>query len=311
MEQAPLFEDVADAPTGGAAHWLTTSDGLRIRAAHWTHDGAKGTVLLFPGRTEYIEKYGRAACELRARGYATLIVDWRGQGIADRLAPDRGLGHVNFFADYQHDVAALLTHARQLGLPEPYYLLAHSMGGCIGLRALTEGLPVKAAAFSAPMWGIQMSAALRPFAWGVSTIGRRMGLGTRVSPGEDTTSYLGTVTLAENALTNDAEMFEHMQNQITQHPDLGLGGPSLLWLNEALLEMRRLTAMPAPRVPALTFLGTDETIVDPARIRSKMAKWPDGKLEVIHTGKHEMLMESPAIKDPIYDDIAAHFDANT
>ena len=83
---APLFPQ-ADGPQGGVAQWLTTSDGVRVRVAVWGRDAPKGTVLLFPGRTEYVEKYGRAAGDLLARGFATVAIDWRGQGLADRLQP--------------------------------------------------------------------------------------------------------------------------------------------------------------------------------------------------------------------------------
>ena len=108
MTAAPLFAE-ADGPAGGVAYWLTTVDQIRIRVAVWGHDAAKGTVLLFPGRTEYVEKYGRAATDLLTRGYATVTVDWRGQGLADRLQPNAALGHVADFKDYQLDVDAVVA----------------------------------------------------------------------------------------------------------------------------------------------------------------------------------------------------------
>ena len=70
MTPAPLYTDIADGPSGGQAFWLTAEDGVRLRAAIWP-GGSKGTVFLLPGRTEYIEKYGRAAGDLAARGFAT------------------------------------------------------------------------------------------------------------------------------------------------------------------------------------------------------------------------------------------------
>ena len=35
-------------------------------------------------RAEYIEKYGMSAVEFAKAGFATLAVDWRGQGLAGR-----------------------------------------------------------------------------------------------------------------------------------------------------------------------------------------------------------------------------------
>lgn len=310
MRYAPLHTDVADGPDAGAAHWIKTTDHVQIRVAHWVSDADRGTVLLFPGRTEYIEKYGRAARDLRARGYATVTLDWRGQGLADRAVADRATGHIAAFTDFQKDVTAMLTHARDLGLPKPFYLIAHSMGGAIGLRALIEGLPVRAAVFSAPMWGIQMSAALRPFAWGISTLARRIGFDSRMAPGQEAENYLTRIALAENTLTSDAEMFDYMRTQITTHPDLGLGGPSLRWLNEALVDMRHLSRLGSPRTPTTTFLGTAETIVDPARIHDRMARWPGGTLEIVKGGKHETMMEIPDIRTRFFDTAAALFDAH-
>lgn len=308
MENAPFYTDIAFGPDGGCAHWLTASDGLHIRVAHWTDDGAKGTVLLFPGRTEYIEKYGPAAGELRARGYATVAIDWRGQGISDRTSDTYAMGDVEKFTDYQHDVTAAVDHARALGLPEPFYLFAHSMGGCIGLRALMNGLPVKAAAFSAPMWGITMHPATRPFAWGLSGLSRVIGMDQKFAPGQVPEGYVLREAFAQNTLTNDPEMFKMLQTQLTAQPDLVLGGPSLRWLNESLREMRALAQMPSPALPCCAFLGTNETIVDPARIRSRMANWTDGALHMLQDAQHEVMLELPETRTRVFDLATELFD---
>ncbi|PJI92424.1 lysophospholipase [Yoonia maricola] len=309
METAPLFEEIADGPAGGAAHWLTTSDGLRIRVAHWPMENAKGTVLIFPGRTEFVEKYGMTAQALQARGFASLAIDWRGQGIAQRMSPNRAIGHVGDFTDYQHDVAATLAYAKQVGLPRPYFLLGHSMGGCIGLRSLIEGLDVQAAVFSAPMWGVQMAAALRPVAWGLSAVSTPLGFDQALAPGQFEESYALRASFEENTLTNDPDMWAMFGEQLRKHPDLGLGGPSLRWLNTSLREMHRLSTLPSPRVPCMTYLGTEEAIVDPFRIRARMKNWPDSVLRVIKGGKHEMLMDRPDLRTMIFDETASFFDA--
>jgi len=310
MENAPFHADVADGPEGGRAFWLQAADGVRLRIGLWTPEGAdKGTVFLFPGRTEYVEKYGRAARDFATRGYATLVVDWRGQGLADRLLDDSMSGHVNVFSDYQKDVEAVVQALDQLDLPKPLHLLGHSMGGCIGLRAAMNGLPVASCSFTGPMWGIRIASPLRPVAWSLSWGSRQMGLCHLYAPGTKSDTYVLVDPFEANKLTCDRDMYQYMIDQAQAHPELTLGGPSLRWLHEALRETLALSRLPSPRLPCLTLLGTEEDIVDIPRIRSRMALWPGGHLEEIDGGRHEVMMDTPEMRKRVFDMLAAHYDS--
>jgi len=313
MEPAPLFDDVADGPPGGRAFWLTAADGVRLRIAVWPaalrEGGARGTVLLFPGRTEYAEKYGRTAALFAERGYATVAVDWRGQGIADRLADDLLAGHVTDFDAYQRDVDAVRAATEALDLPRPRHLLGHSMGGCIGLRALHRGLPVASAGFTGPMWGIGFPGAMRPLAWALAWGARMLGQGQSFSAGVTRGPYVLETAFEDNKLTTDAEMYDHMIRQTRTHPEIGIAGPTWSWLLAALRECRALARMPAPTQACATFVGRDEDIVDVAAIERRMADWPGGRLEVLSPGRHEVLMESPADRAKLADALVAHFEA--
>lgn len=304
---APFFSAVAHGPETGAAYWGRSTDGLRLRVAAWPCEGARGTVLIFTGRTEYVEKYGQAAAALAARGFAACSIDWRGQGLSDRLALDPMVGHVKAFADYQNDVSVLLDAARALALPEPYFLLAHSMGGAIGLRALMNGLPVRSACFTAPMWGIGMALHLRPAAWMLGNLMPTLGRGEQLPPGTRLENYILTEGFENNMLTTDAAQFEIMRQQLLQHPELVLGGPSFIWLREALAETRKLARRPSPNLPCLTYLGTNERIVDIRAAHRRMAAWPQGRLELVEGGEHEVLMESAERTAPLFDGMAALF----
>ena len=307
LTAAPLFTDVSPAPLEGAAYWTKAADGVRIRLGVFVPDDARGTVLLFPGRTEYVEKYAPAAGDLAQRGYASVIVDWRGQGLADRLLDDNRIGHVGLFADYQLDVDAMVHAANALGLPKPFYLLGHSMGGCIGLRSLYEGIDVAAVAFTAPMWGIRIAPHLRPVAWALGHMMPAIGHGHRLPPGRDIEAYVLTAAFDDNMLTTDAEMYEMMQLQLQAHPELSLGGPSFVWLREALAETLSLARMPTPTIPADTFLGTNERIVHIGRIEARMRDWRNGRLHIIENGEHEVMMEGAEDRKNIFDTIAARF----
>ena len=306
MKQAPLYNDMAEGPQDGAAYWLTASDGLRLRVGWWP-GGDMGSVFLFPGRTEYIEKYGLAAAALKERGYGTLTIDWRGQGLADRLDSDVNLGDVGDFADYQLDVAELVRAALELGCPRPWYLIAHSMGGCLGLRAMHQGLAVNAAAFSGPMWGISLSPAMRPAAWALSWATHRLPLGRNYSPGTFSETYVRAAPYDDNMLTTDRDMYAYMQRHAKAHPELMLGGPSLRWLYAALVETRALRATALPDYAVITHLGGKERVIDADPVHSVMARWPGGKFEIAQAAEHEIIMEIPAIRNAFFDQAAALF----
>ena len=93
-----------------------------------------GTVCLFQGRGEFIEKYFEVVADLRRRGFGVATMDWRGQGGSQRLLSNPRKGYVRSFADYDQDLADFM---KEIVLPDcqpPYHRLAHSMGGHILLR---------------------------------------------------------------------------------------------------------------------------------------------------------------------------------
>lgn len=308
IQPAPLYHDIADGPTGGVAYWITAADGVRLRAAYWP-GGDKGTILMFPGRTEYVEKYGPAAAEMAQRGYGLLCIDWRGQGLSDRALPDKMSGHVHDFAEFQLDIQAMLSLADKLKLPGPRCLISHSMGGCIALRAILRGLPVRAAAFSAPMWGIRMMPAIRPVAVMLTGLSRLTGQHHRYAPGTTPRTYVADAPFAGNVLTSDPKMFAWMKTQVTTHPDLALGGPSMGWLHAALTECRALAALPSPNLPTICALGSAEKVVDTHPIFARMIKWKTGRLDIYQGAEHEVIMETPAHRKRFFDSAAALFDA--
>ena len=309
METAPFLSDIADGPPGAKAWWLSAKDGTRIRLGLWALEGreVKGTILLFPGRSEFIEKYGRTASEFASRGYATVAMDWRGQGMADRPAHRRDMGHVVSFDEYRQDVAAMRAALDELDLPKPYFLVGHSMGGAIGLRALHDGLDVKSVCFTSPMWGIKMTPFFSAISGVVLGLSRPLGLGKSFAP---TTGPAAQMEFDDNPLTTDKAMFDYMSNQTATYPELALGGPSLTWVHAAVQETRTLMELHAPKMAALTFIGSLEKIVEADAIHDYMAKWPNGQLEMFDRAEHEVMMERPEIRNAVFNKIAAWFDTH-
>lgn len=306
-DAAPFRDDLAGAPAGGQIVWRHADDGVRLRLGAWQAEHAKGTVLLLPGRTEYLEKYGKVINDLTRSRWTVALIDWRGQGLSDRLDDDTRLGHVAEFIDYQRDLAVLLNWVSELKLPKPFMLLAHSMGGCIGLRALVDGLSVERAVFSAPMWGIQMPTFARPLTYVIPPVARFLRKENIFAPGTKPTSYISETGFAENMLTTDPETYGWLGEHAASGPEFSLGGPSVQWVGSATRELDRLFATPKPNITSLTFVGSDEKIVSIEAIERYHDNWPAGTMRLVEGARHEMMMEAPSIRRQFMDGVLSFY----
>ena len=304
-DPAPLHSALSGAPEGGVATYRTTRDGTRIRVATWA-GGNRGTALVLPGRTEYIEKYAHVIGHLVGMGFAVACIDWRGQGLSTRINGTTDLGHVRDFSEYQQDMAVLLEAAADL--PRPLHLFAHSMGGCIGLRALVEGLPAASASFSAPMWGLHLPGPQRMLAPYALRMMRTFGQSEKYAPGARGADHVTLRRFEGNPLTTDPDQYRRMQMLVEEVPDLALGAPSVGWLAAAFDEMEALFDVDLPLVPVLAGCGSEERVVSYSAVVSQLERMRNATFVNVEGAQHELWMERPELRDPFWDRIAAHIE---
>ena len=120
-------------PLGVSVGYLKEKGGVRLRFARWSSalKQRQGTVGIFPGRAEFIEKYFEVVGELRRRGFTVAVLDWRGQGGSSRLLKNSLKGHVRNFADYEDDVARFMNEVALPDCPPPL-LCARQLHGSNG-----------------------------------------------------------------------------------------------------------------------------------------------------------------------------------
>lgn len=312
--KAPLYYENLSFSVNRTAHWLYTIDKVKVRIGLWEsskHESSpQGTVFILPGRTEYIEKYGKTADIFVRLGYRAITIDWRGQGLADRSLPDQMIGDVTDFSEYQKDLDALIHEAHKLNLPKPWFLLAHSMGGCIALRAMHRDLAFVSASFTGPMWGIVIqNALLRPFAKTIAKTAKMLSLGTNYAPSTTKDCYCAVAEFEGNTLTPDPDMWAYICDKVLQNPELQLGGPSIRWFEAALRETDDLASLPSPKQASLCYLGDKEQIVSKSRIIERMKSWGNGRLIDVPNAKHEILMMHENFQKQIVSEMCEFFQA--
>ena len=296
-------------PPGATVMAVGTSDDCTLRAARWsaTTRTCKGTVCLLQGRAEFIEKYYETIRDLRARGFAVVAFDWRGQGSSDRRVDDPHKGHVAAFDDYRRDLLAIRDAVLVPFMPDPHVCLAHSMGGCVALTGALDGwLPFRRIVTVAPMLSIKMVRS-PAFASGATRLLQRLGLGSRYVPGGGPVS-IATKPYPNNRLTRDPARYARNAAAALAVGAGAVGDPTIAWTAEAFRAVARLRD---PRVPPriatptlIVAAGADPVCGTPAAQRFA-ARLKAGHILVLPDARHEILSERDAIRE----DFWAAFDA--
>ena len=299
-------------PGGAVVGELRGYDGRPLRFARWgaTRGPRRGTVCLFQGRGEYIEKYFEVISDLRRRGFAVAALDWRGQGRSARLLSNRNKGHIWDFSEYDKDLTRFMKDVVLPDCPPPFVALAHSMGGTIMLRnAGQRGSWFERMVLSAPMIAIDKRKSGYPD-WLVRSYSEAVsacGVGTAYVPGgSDQPAEL--LPFERNDLTSDRERYQRNKSVLEVAPDLGLGSATVAWLRAAY---RATAALQKPgyaervEVPVLLLAAGNDTIVSTRAIEAFGVRLKIGTHILLPGAKHEILQETDAIRQRFW----AAFDA--
>jgi lysophospholipase len=296
----------------GAVVGAFRSGRFNLRFARWeaTRGPARGTVCLFQGRGEFIEKYFEVVADLRRRGFAVATMDWRGQGGSPRLLPNPMKGHVRSFAEFDQDLAAFMQEVVLPYCRPPYVAMAHSMGGHILLRnAAVPNSWFERMVLSAPM--IQIAEArLSPspaLARVYAEVLAGIGLGWLYAAGGND-NPIEAEPFEDNVLTSDRERYARNRMIVEKAPALGLGSPTIAWLRAALRSIATVSAPEYPlrvRVPLLLFAAGMDTVVSTTAVEEFGQRLKVGSHVLLSQARHEILQETDAVRK----DFWAAFDA--
>lgn len=285
-------------PTGAKVGHIKTREGLRLRFAMWqaSREPHRGTACIFTGRNEFIEKYFETVGDLRRRGFAVAIMDWRGQGGSSRALQNPRKGHVDDFADYDRDIEQFAREVVLPNCPPPYIAIGHSMGGHLLIRqTIAPDAWFQSLIVTAPMLAVHPELLGYPATavLAYADTACRFGFAHGYALGHNDHSA-DILEFEGNPLTADRERFERNALVATTAPHLTIGGPTIGWLAAAMRSMRRL-ARPEfarrVRVPTLIVSSGDDRIIDRAASEAFFDRLKSGALVSFPTARHEILQE--------------------
>ncbi len=297
-------------PNGAVSGYFTARDGLSIRFARWdtTAERRLGTICLFQGRTEFIEKYFETITDLRRRGFAVAAMDWRGQGGSSRLLKNPAKGHAENFAHHDEDVRRFMSEIVLPDCPPPYYCLAHSMGGHLVLRlAQTKVCWWDRIVLTAPMIRFAGSERSNSARCALAEAATLFGLGDAFIPGGKPDVWEPNA-LEENLLTSDRLRHERALEVVQAAPYLGIGSPTIGWVAAACSSISTVNSaafMDSIKVPILIIAAGNDQIVSTPAIERFASRLKNCTRIVVAGAKHEILQERDQLREQFW----AAFDA--
>ncbi|MBI1326924.1 MAG: alpha/beta fold hydrolase [Alphaproteobacteria bacterium] len=290
-------------------HFLTNDKGYQIRAATiMPHGKAKGCVLLLHGLSEFTEKYYEVITDLIKRDMMVVTFDWVGQGGSENIITNSQKRHTQGFDQDVADIDKIYHELLIPLLPKkdfPKYMIAHSMGGHLGLRYLAEGHAdnFAAAAFSAPMLGIaSVEAIAAPIRKRIFAFAERMLDKSYVPGGTDWTG-LERAMPGHSIFSSDKERDSWQNAWCKKNEKLKDGAATWGWLREAYKScqyMAQEDILKRITTPVFIAYAGKEALVSNNAITTALKIIPRVKGAFLPLAKHEILMESNNIRNQFW-----------
>ncbi len=294
-------------PPGAIMAPVLAQDGLTLRAVRWVGSVPRGTVVILPGRGEFIEKYFEVVEELLTRHFDVVIMDWRGQGLSERELANPRKGHIDDFLIYERDLASLGRQVLEAFCPKPWFALGHSMGAAILLAHARHGADIfERMVLTSPMidiHGLRFPRFARALAEGLDTI----GLGGAFIPGGGKfpiTHY----PFDGNVLTSDRARYARYAAVAAAAPELTIGDPTIGWVNAAFRLMRQFEDPDFARrtmTPILILAAGGDRLVSTPAIEIFASRLKAGRHITIPYARHDLLLENNGFRSQVW----AAFDA--
>ena len=305
----PELEDRFKQPEGWRWHAFNTPDGRRIRFGTVSpkNNVPDAVVVVLQGLNEFSEKYYELASDLVANNMSFWMMDWYGQGKSGRTHKNKYKRHTNTIKqdvkDLHYFITEYITHSAvhpDVGRI-PLVMLAHSMGGNIGLHYLNKHPDSFAcAAFSAPMCGIYALKIL-PFKLSLllTSFFRRLAGKSYVFGGKDWHPEIETLMMKEQ-LSSDPIRREIESMWLNHDEELRIGNVTFGWLHEANMSCNSLWCkadMKGIKTPCLFALAEKDKLVNNNITRDIIKRMPNATTIEIEGAKHEILFERDQIRN--------------
>ncbi len=248
-----------------------------------------GTVLVLHGFTENTYKYSELIYSLIRNHFSVVAYDQRGHGRSGRTEglDNPSVTHVDRFEDYVEDLG-IVCRTLLSGLPKPWKILSHSMGGAVSSLYLEKHPETfSAAALCSPMIAPNTS-----FPSAAAFVMARMNCLFRKDKKAPffMKPYAGPEDFATSCAT-DPSRFAWYDAVKAAHTEYQNSIPSWRWIAESIAVTRKILAPGAPEsiaCPVLLSSADKDYSVMHEPQQQFIDRVPNGKYIFVKDSRHEI-----------------------
>lgn len=269
---------------------LTGTNGIRLYTVTYAADQPRGTVVIVHGFTENAFKYSELIYSLLRSGFSVIAWDQRGHGRSGReeKIPHHSITHVDSFSSYVQDLR-IICDKLLAGMPKPWMVFSHSMGGAVTSLFLEQHHDVfSAAVFCAPMIAPNIGGVP---AWAASALCQSAkALGRSKKQPFFMKTYSGPEDFNTSAAT-DPVRFAWYDGIKASSSEFQNSVPSYGWTLESIRVTNRILAEGAPEsiaCPVILFTAENDASVLPKPQKDFIERVRGGKHVLVANARHEI-----------------------
>ena len=235
---------------------------------------SRGTVIFSHGYLCHSGIYSRFADFLIKHNYSVLLWDLPGHGLSDGKR-----AYIGEFKEYAAVLADIIDTASDL-TSQPISLVGHSTGCSAILQYLhdQEDHRISNVVLLAPL--------IRSYAWHLSRVGTDVG-----------SLFTDRIWRAQRRVTHDSSFQRFLE---VQDP-LRIATLPYAWVDALEAWNRNFREWEQSELPFTVIQGTDDTVVDwKYNLKQIKKKYPNADIHRIDGGLHQLLNESPSIRQKVY-----------
>ena len=296
----PDLEERFHQPENWQWNYFERVKGRRLRYGFAIPDDAETIVFYLPGLAEPAEKAFETGRNMLERGCGFAVMDWFGQGGSGRYLPNPHKRHAGPFEDDLADFHECLTRLAPKLKGKKLVMLAHSMGGNLGLRYLHDHPSTfESAAFTAPMIGIYAVKSIPPFITNYLAAGLSAIAGNFYVMGGGDWKFPALLPAMDKAFLSSDPVRAALQNQLFKaNPEIVVSDVTYGWIYHAYNSCAALSAqLSGIQTHVLLAAAGKDFLVDSAAIKTASSVMSHATFLEFPDSRHEILMERDEIRD--------------